>query len=196
MIEGCHRFLGRVWRLATGSLDRATVSDREPAPADEALDKETHRLIDRITSDFERWSYNTAVAACMEFVNGLYRYVQSEEGGRRATLDFAIDSLLMVLAPMAPHISAELWERRHPGRSPVHAQPWPVADAGKVRMETVTMVVQVNGKVRDRLDVPTSISEDEAVAASLASPRIVDALAGRPARKIVARPPRLVNLVV
>ena len=85
-------------------------------------------MIDRISRDYDRWSYNTAVAAAMEFVNTVYRHVQAPEGARRATVDFAVDSLLLLLAPMVPHITAELWERRHgegaavhtsrPGRSP------------------------------------------------------------------------------
>jgi leucyl-tRNA synthetase len=160
------------------------------------LEKETHRLIDRISRDFERWSYNTAVAAAMEFVNTVYRYVQSAEGGREETVGFAVDSLLLLLAPMAPHVTAELWERRHGEGSQVHAQAWPTADPGLVKVETVTMVVQVNGKVRDRLDVPAGIREEEATRLALACSRVADELAGRQPRRVVARPPRLVNVVV
>src|SRR5690606_4722850 len=108
-IEGCRRFLGRVWRLATGQV--GTPVDRDPTADDEAVEGATHRLVARITDDFERWHYNTAVAGCMEFVNELYRYAQSDAGPRRATLDTAIDTLLVVMAPMTPHIAAELYER-------------------------------------------------------------------------------------
>jgi leucyl-tRNA synthetase len=187
MIEGCHRFLGRVWRLAQWD----SVYDRSPAAEDEEMDKATHRLIDKVSSDFERWSYNTAVAACMEFVNDAYRYAQAPAGPRRETLAFACDSLLLMLAPMAPHISAELWERRHPGGPSVHQQTWPAADPAKLVVEAVTMVIQVNGKVRDRVEVPVDISEDDAVKRALSSPK----LAGLEPKKIVARPPRLVNVV-
>ena len=128
MMDGCNRFLGRVWRLATGGVERVTLVEREPTAGDLELEKGTHRLIDRVTRDYERWSYNTAVAAAMEFVNLLYRHVQAPEGARRATVDFAIDTLLLVLAPMAPHIAAELWERRHGEGTTVHDQRWPVAD--------------------------------------------------------------------
>jgi leucyl-tRNA synthetase len=196
MIEGCHRFLGRLWRLATGSVDRMSVAEREPTPADVALVKETHRLIDKVNSDFERWSYNTSVAACMEFVNGVYRYIQSPEGARRETLDFAVDSLLLLLAPMSPHITAELWERRHPGEEPLHARPWPSADPALVAVDTATMVVQINGKVVDRLEVSASLDEAAAVSAALASSRVADRLAGAQPKKVISRPPRLVNLVV
>jgi leucyl-tRNA synthetase len=196
MIEGCHRFLGRVWRVATGSVDRMTLVDRDPDASDIALEKETHRLIDRVSSDFERWSYNTAVAAAMEFLNSLYRHVQAPEGARRQTVDNAVDTLLLLLSPMAPHIAAELWERRHPDGTTVHAQPWPVADPALLTVDTVTLVIQINGKLRDKLDVSAYISEQEAVRLALRAPKVVDALAGREPRRVVARPPRLVNVVV
>jgi leucyl-tRNA synthetase len=196
MIEGCSRFLGRLWRLGTMTMDHATVAEREPTAADTDLDRDTHRLIDRISHDFDRWSYNTAVAAAMEFVNLVYKAVQSSDGVSRASLDFAVDSLLLVLAPMAPHITAELWEIRHPDRPPIHSQSWPVADPALVRVETVTMVVQVNGKVRDRIEVDAAISESDAVALALAASKVVAELAGRSPARVVARPPRLVNIVI
>jgi leucyl-tRNA synthetase len=185
-----------VWRLAIGGVERATLVDRTPTAADVDLDKATHRLVDRISRDFERWSYNTAVAAAMEFVNTVYRHVQARDGARRQSIDFAVDTLLLLMAPMTPHIAAELWERRHPNGSDVHAQPWPVADPAMVKMDTVTMVVQVNGKVRDRVEVDPGIGEQEATALALAVPKVVDALDGHRPAKVIARPPRLVNVVV
>jgi leucyl-tRNA synthetase len=196
MIEGCHRFLGRLWRLATGSVANASVVDRPASAEDAALVKETHRLIDRVNSDFERWSYNTAVAGCMEFLNSVYKYVQSPAGGCRSSVDFAVDSLLLLLAPMAPHITAELWEGRHPSSAPVHAQAWPVADPAMLTVDTVTMVVQVNGKVRDRIEVVPDITSDDAAAVALASPRVAAGLDAAEPKKVIARPPRLVNIVV
>ena len=196
MIEGCHRFLGRLWRLGVGAVPVPLVDRADPSGADVEMDKETHRLIDRVNSDYERWSYNTAVAACMEFLNSVYKYVQSEEGGRTATVDFAVDSLLLLLAPMAPHITAELWEHRRPSDGQLHFQAWPSADPAKLTVDTVTMVVQVNGKVRDRLEVAPDISEADAVALALASPRVVSELNGAEPKKVIARPPRLVNIVI
>jgi leucyl-tRNA synthetase len=172
-----------------------TLVERLPNADDIELEKATHRLIDRVSRDFERWSYNTAVAAAMEFVNTLYRHVQSPNGVRAQTVDVAIDSLLLLLAPMAPHVTAELWERRHGEKSHVHVQAWPVADPELVRVETVTMVVQVNGKVRDRVEVDTGISEDEAAEVALALPKVAAELAGRQPTRVIARPPRLVNIV-
>ncbi len=110
--------------------------------------------------------------------------------------DEALDSLLEMLAIMAPHVTAELWELRHPGEPSVHLQPWPTADPELVRQDSVTMVVQVNGKVRDRIDVDAGISEADAEAAALASAKVADALGGAAPRRVVVRPPRLVNVVV
>jgi leucyl-tRNA synthetase len=181
-IEGCARFLQRVWRLADPGSD--AVPD---AVGDDALavDRAAHRLIERITGEFERWSYNTAVAGYMEFVNLLHK---------RGATPFAVDTLLLLLAPAAPHVTAELWERRHPGDH-IHARPWPVADPALAAVDSVTMVVQVDGKVRARLEVDPGIGEAEAEALALADEHVVAELAGAAPRKVVVRPPRIVNIV-
>ena len=192
-IEGCSRFLHRVWRLALGEV-AGEVVDREPTAADAEVESSMHRLIQRVTDEYERWSYNTAVAGFMEQTNTLYKYVQSPEGARRATLDEAVDSLLLLMAPMTPHLSAELWERRRGGH--VHAESWPVADTTKVAREVVTLVVQVNGKVRDKLEVAPDITEADAEALALASPKVQAFLDGAEPRKVIVRVPKLVNVVV
>ncbi|MYI19162.1 MAG: leucine--tRNA ligase, partial [Acidimicrobiia bacterium] len=170
-IDGCAKFLGRVWRLVTGEAQAgAPARSGDPQPADLEVDRGAHRLVDRVTRDFERWSYNTAVAACMEYTNELYRYVQAPDGPHTDVLDEALDRLLLVMAPMVPHITAELWEHRC-GRH-IHTEAWPVAEEAKLRAERVTLVVQVNGKVRDRLEVDAAIDEAEAVQHALASERV------------------------
>ncbi|HEX2063650.1 MAG TPA: class I tRNA ligase family protein, partial [Acidimicrobiales bacterium] len=176
-LEGCSRFLKRVWRLALGE-------GADPARDPRGVDRAAHRLVVRVSEDYERWSYNTAVAALMEFTNLLYR---------DGTTDFAVDTLLLLLAPMAPHVSAELWERR--GRGDVHSQPWPHADPVMARAESVTMVVQVDGKVRDRIEVDPEIGPEEAESLALASARVQELLGGADPRRVVSRPPRLVNVV-
>jgi leucyl-tRNA synthetase len=175
-IEGCYRFLKRVWRLA---LPGAPTVDNPQ------VDRAAHRLIATVTDQFGRWSYNTAVASLMEFLNLL-----AKEGATA----FAIDTLLLLLAPMTPHIAAELWERRH--GTHIHEQRWPEADPELARLETVTLVVQVNGKVRDRIAVDPAISADEAEASALSSARVQELLAGQSPKKVVSRPPSLVNIVV
>jgi len=192
-IDGCARFLQRVWRLSLGEVGDPPVERAETA-ADLDIARSTNRLIVRITDEFERWSYNTAVAGCMEFTNELFKYAQSSDGPRRETLEVAIDTLLLLMAPMVPHITAELRQRRH--GDDIHRGAWPEADAALLVVESVTMVVQINGKVRDRIEVDAGIDEAQAVATALASPRIAELLDGAEPRKVIARPPQLVNLVV
>lgn len=219
VIEGRARFLTRVWRLGTGEAggraqergadqnrgatgaDRGRVAD-EADEADEAMLRATHRLIAKVTDSIDRWSFNTAVAALDEHVNALYRYVQT--GPRWATLDHSVDTLLVLLAPMAPHVTAELWEQRRGGdgtaadihSADVHAQPWPQADPDLARALTTTLVIQVNGKVRDRVEVDPDIDEAEAERLALASPKVLELLGDNQPARIVSRPPRLVNLVI
>jgi leucyl-tRNA synthetase len=186
VIDGCARFLARVWRLATGEV--ATV-DGAPRPAGN-LDRATHALIAKVSEDYDRWSYNTVVAACMEFTNLLYKHVQAD-----GTIpNEPVDTLLLLLAPMVPHVTAELWERRHPGEH-VHAQAWPTFDPALAAALTETMIVQVNGKVRDRIEVDAGIDEAEMERLAMASPKVQAALDGSRPAKVVARPPRLLNLV-
>ncbi|HUZ43199.1 MAG TPA: leucine--tRNA ligase [Acidimicrobiales bacterium] len=193
-VEGCNRFLARVWRVGSEDPDAFPVIDRDETDADREVTRSVHRLIQRIDDDFERWSYNTAVAALMEFVNGLYRYGRGQDGARRATVAPAVDTLLLLLAPMAPHITAELWERRWGGH--IHTEPWPQADPELARLERTTMIVQVNGKVRDKIEVDASIDEAGAEALALASERVIELLAGKAPRRVIVRPPALVNVVV
>jgi leucyl-tRNA synthetase len=193
-IEGAGRFLARLWRLAIPDSDLVPLARHGArTPADEAIHRSTHKMLDRITSDYDRWSFNTAVAAAMEFTNELYRYVQSDEGPHGVTLGDAVDALLLVLAPPVPHIAGELWEQLHGDH--IHERSWPVADADLLVEDTVTMVVQVNGKLRDRLEVAAEVSEADAEALALAAEGVQRHLTGAP-KKVIVRPPRLVNIVV
>jgi leucyl-tRNA synthetase len=177
-MEGTSRFLSRVWRLAEPTSDAVPAAE---GPAIEEVDRAAHRLIVRVTDEFERWSYNTAVAAFMEFTNLLYK---------KGSTAFAVDTLLQLLAPMAPHLTAELWARRHDGAH-VHERSWPVADPAMAAVDSVTMIVQVNGKVRAKLDVAPDI--DAADAERLALDAVT--LDGEP-KRVIAKPPKLVNIVV
>jgi leucyl-tRNA synthetase len=193
VIDGCGRFLDRVWRLAVPPEGAVPLLQAGPlTDGDLDVRRATHRLIDRVTRDFERWSYNTAVAACMEFVNLLHPYVR--DGGQAQVVDEAVDILLLLLAPMTPHVAAEAWERRHGDH--VHVHPWPVSDPKLAAEESVTMVIQLNGKVRHRIQVSPQISESEAEAMALASLPVVEALAGAAPRRVIVRVPKLVNIVI
>ena len=194
-IDGCAKFLARVWRLAEPNSGLAAgARDGDPTEADVVVDKATHRLVARITDEYDRWSYNTAIAGFMEFTNLVYRWVQADDGPHGPTLDAALDGLLLVMAPAAPHVCSELWELRNGGH--VHEESWPEADPAKLLDDTVTMVVQVNGRVRDRIEVSADIDEAAAEAAALASERVAAHLDGAPPKKVVVRPPGLVNVVV
>ncbi len=159
---------------------------------DVAVQRATHRLIDRVTRDYERWSYNTAVAACMEFVNLVQPYVRDD--GHALVAAEVVDTLLLLLAPMTPHLTAEAWERRHGDH--IHLRPWPVADPQLAAEDSVTMVVQVNGKVRDRIEVSPSIGEDEAEAPGPGLAAVMESLDGAAPRRVIVKPPKLVNVVV
>src|SRR5439155_9310183 len=129
----------------------AYLVDRE-SPSRPDLDalRGLHRVIKKVTEDIEGFSYNTAVAALMEYVNDLSKWVQSDEGAGRSTFEALVDDLLRLLAPMAPHLAAELWHRlEKPGI--VHEAAWPAFDSERVAAETVTLVIQSDGKVRDRV---------------------------------------------
>ena len=194
VIEGCGRFLDRVRRLTVEPV--ADGRDGERSAEDVQVERATHRLIAKVSDDIERWSFNTAVAACMEFSNELQRYLREAAGGpHRATHDAAADALLLLLAPLVPHVTAEAWERRRGEGAMVHSEPWPTFDPELARSESVTMVVQVNGKVRDRIEVTPDISEEDALRIALGSERVTGALQGAEPSRVVARPPRLVNFV-
>ncbi|MEI8051814.1 MAG: leucine--tRNA ligase, partial [Actinomycetes bacterium] len=134
VIDGCGRFLDRLWRLATA--DHQCRPGEASTTEDAEVRRATHRTIKKVSEDMERWSYNTAVAQLMELVNLLTRYVKTEGGASQDVLDEAIDALLLLLAPMAPHMPAELYERRHGAH--VHEQLWPTFDAALVTAETET----------------------------------------------------------
>jgi leucyl-tRNA synthetase len=197
VIEGCGRYLDRLWRTFSPEGEHAAALRSGPeTDADRDVRRATHRAIAAVTSDLERWSYNTAVAHCMEQLNLLQRYARDAAGPHEVVWQEAADALLALLAPLAPHVTAELWEQRHPGQPSVHLQRWPTFDPELIRAETVTMVVQVNGKLRDKIQVDPAIGEAEAEAVAVTSPKVIDALGGRTPQRVVVRPPRLVNLVV
>ena len=191
VINGCGRFLDRLWRI--GTTDHGARSGGATTDEDLEVRRATHRAIKKVSEDMERWSYNTAVAQLMELLNLLGRYVKTEGGPSEEVLAEAIDSMLLLLAPMAPHMPAELFELRTGLH--VHEQAWPTFDPELVVAETETMVVQIKGKVRDRLEVDPTISEADAIAAALASPKVSEELGGNEPSRVIARPPKLVNII-
>ncbi|MHA1215784.1 MAG: leucine--tRNA ligase [Candidatus Thorarchaeota archaeon] len=191
-IEGVHRFLRRVWDLVTVKPKSfaGQATDKEIA----ALRRVTHKTIRKATDDMESFSFNTMVAALMEFNNYLVKAKQTPVAQTDAWHE-SIRTLILLLAPTAPHIAEELWQRIGEPYS-VHNQTWPVLDEAAAADETVTLVVQVNGKLRERLPVPVGISEQDAQELAFASPRIQRHTANRKVIKIIYVPDKLMNIVV
>jgi leucyl-tRNA synthetase len=200
VIEGSRRFLDQVWRLATAPAPERTGALTD---ADVALRRATHQTIREVTDDLDNWSFHTAVARLRELRGAVARALDADDGGHRDVHGEAVDTLLRLLGPMTPHVASELWERRHPeapgarrgGPGGLAAERWPTADASLLTVSSETMVVQVNGKVRDRIEVDPHVSEEDAIALALASDKVVSALQGAIPSRVIARPPRLVNIV-
>jgi leucyl-tRNA synthetase len=186
-IEGTARLVDRIWRLV---LEVAARGPAE-APADGELVRATHRTIDRVSDDIlRRFQFHTPIAALFELVNEIYRV--KDDSSRAGEVRFATETVLSLIQPYAPHVAEELWERL--GHFRLWEQRWPEADPALVASDTVEVVVQVNGKLRDRLQVRAGTPEDELVALALASDRVQAHVHGEP-RKTIVVPDRLVNVV-
>ena len=191
-LNGMSRWMNRVFDLC--NRDSAEL---DSSPVDEGavrdLDRAVHKMIRRVTEDLERFKFNTALAALMECSNTMGRAWEAGSLSSDAW-DGAVENLLLLLAPMAPHISEELWERT--GREfSIHNQPLPPWDPELATDEVVTLVVQVNGRLRDRLEVPVSITEDEAKEAALSSRGVAVHTDGKQIVRVIYVPGKLVNVV-
>ncbi|HUP42201.1 MAG TPA: leucine--tRNA ligase, partial [Thermoanaerobaculia bacterium] len=187
-VTGAYRFLNRLWR-AYEALAGAPAT----APSDEALERRRHATIKRVTEDLERFKFNTAVAALMELLNALTRALD-EKTASRPRCEAALDTLVQLLHPVAPHLTEELWERRgHLGT--LLESTWPEWDEAKLVRDRVTIVVQVDGKLRDRLEVDAAAPEKEVREAALASEGVRRHLAAVEVARAVYVPGRLINFV-
>ena len=162
--------------------------------AERELSRITHQTIRKVTQDLEKMRFNTMLAALMELTNYLMK-TKAEGVVASSVWDGAIDSLLLMLAPTAPHFTEELWQRTGHSYS-IHNKSWPSWDEALAKDEEITLVVQINGKLRDRVTVPASITEDEARKLVLERPRVKAYTQGKEITKIIYVPGRLVNLVV
>ncbi|MDY6917213.1 MAG: leucine--tRNA ligase [Chloroflexota bacterium] len=189
-IKGIARWLNRVRDLALGDYREA-----QPDPAEtKGLRRLTHKTIKKATDDLERFHFNTMIAAFMEFTNHLGR-VRDEGSVETAAWQEAIDVLLLLLAPTAPHLAEELWTASGHAYS-IHNQPFPSWDPQLTAEEEFTLVVQVNGKLRDRVTAPVTITEEEARELALSRERIQPYVNDREIRRVIYVPRRLVNVVV
>jgi leucyl-tRNA synthetase len=176
-------------------LYKESVKEGNPAPQVlKVLRRKVHQTLRNVTRDFETFEFNTIVSSLMELMNEMYK---AREAGAAGTpeWDEALDLYLRMTAPVTPHIAEELWESLGKPYS-IHQQPWPAFDPAAAVEDQIILVVQVNGKVRDRIDVPVGISDADAKAAALSSEAVQKYLEGNPPKKIVVVPGKLVSIVV
>ena len=194
-IDGIHRWLARVWQAAQpdGADAPAAAGGPEADEISRALRRATHTAIDAVTDGYLDFRFNTSIARLMELTNAIGRAREAGLGGSDAVAE-AADTLLLLLAPVAPHIAEELWERRGHAYS-IHRHPWPVADPALAAADTIELPVQVDGKLRDRLVVTPDTPAEEIERMALASPHVQRYLAGRPPRRVIQIPGKLVNVV-
>src|SRR6478736_2704438 len=181
---GVHQWLGRVF----AAVDDAMASD---AAEPDSLVRLTHKTVKGVTDDMERFRFNTAISKLQVLTNEMHASLDAGSGARDAAR-----ALVLMLAPLAPFAAEELWREVIGQGSSVHVSSWPAYDTALAADDTVTMVVQVNGKVRDKIEVSADISEADAEATARSSDRVARALDGREISKTIVRAPKLVNLVV
>lgn len=202
-INGMHRFLSRVWRVVQDYSEnydsdwRGRVREEANASsAGKAIARKVHQTIRKVTEDIDTLQFNTAVAALMELLNDLAKYVQNAKPeGKSAVFSEAIEMLLTLLSPMAPHMADELWNQLgHEGF--ILNLPWPDYDPEAAKAEEITIVVQINGKVRDKMTVPADTDAKGIEQLALESEKVKPLMDGKQVRNVVVVPGRLVNIVV
>jgi leucyl-tRNA synthetase len=185
-VDGAARFLQRLWRLA---LEQAERGGDGSVATGTALARKAHETIAKVSDDIERrFVFNTPVAAVMELVNEISR--QPDDPAAR----FAVETAVSLIQPYAPHAAEELWQRL--GHERLWEHPWPEADPSQLERDTIELVVQVNGKVRDRLQVAVGLGNDELTQLARASERVRSYLNGGEPRKVIVVPDKLVNFVL
>jgi leucyl-tRNA synthetase len=189
--SGSARFLARAWRLAG---DVTTAPGTDPAGGDVALRRATHRTLDEVTGLIEGFRFNVAVARVMELVNVTRKAIDSGVGGADPAVREAVEAVAIMLSLFAPYTSEDIWARL--GHQPAVALAgWPAIDPALLVEDSVTCVVQIQGKVRDRLEVSPSIGDDDLRELALKSAAVQKALDGRDIRTVIVRAPKLVNIV-
>ena len=193
-IEGVSRFLHRAWTVILDPPPKSDSGGDQQQEQEQALERKLHQTIIKVTDDMQEFRFNTAIAAMMELNNWLLRSKGSAAYGTPIWNE-AIHSLVLMMAPIFPHISEELWSRLGHEQS-VHLQSWPPGDADKAREEEVTIVVQVNGKVRDKLTKAPGADKDALEAEALNLQNVQRWIDGKNVRKVIVVPDKLVNIVV
>jgi leucyl-tRNA synthetase len=192
-LEGVWRFLNRFWSVINDNWITGKGSDKETSES-KAIERLRHKTIKRVTEDLSNFRFNTALAALMECNNVLVKQ-QHEPVAQTSAYCMTLESMMQLLAPMAPHITEELWHiTGHTGS--IHTTSWPIYDEEMTQDKTFTLVIQVNGKVRERIEVPATISENEARSVALDNQKVASFVGDNTIQKIIYIPGRLVNIVV
>ena len=193
-VEGSFRFLNRVWRLIYQTKDRLSGELLEFTAKDKELNRLLNATVKKVTEDIEeRFNFNTAISAIMELVNGLYQYKEGEINP--GLLKDALNKLTVLLSPFAPHLAEELWEALGHKNS-VHLEKWPVYDEKALLTEEVEIVLQINGKVKDRVMVPRGAAEEQLKDIALNTPKIKELTSGKKIIKVIIVPEKLINIVI
>ncbi len=191
-VEGCYRFLNRIWKLVLNIYDRTDYTDSELTPEDCDLRRVVHMTLKKVTADIsERFNFNTAISAMMELVNAMSAY----KGNNGAMLKDAAEKLLIMLSPFAPHIADELWQLTNHSNT-VYNTPWPAYNEAFLQQNEVEIAVQINGKLKARLTIPTGLDKADAEAHVRALPDFAKWLGDKQAVKVIIVPDKLVNIVV
>lgn len=189
-IEGVVRWIRRVWTIST----EPTVSGTPSGEILRNLRRKVHQTLRQVTHDFETFEFNTIISALMELLNEMSKAREAGAAGSKEWKE-AQDIYLRMLAPVAPHVAEELWALQGKPYS-IHSQPWPEVDEAAAAEEEITLIVQVNGKVRDRISVPADIEEESAKALAINSEAVAKYLQDKEPRKVILVPGKLVNIVV
>jgi leucyl-tRNA synthetase len=194
--QGAHKWLSRVWRSVWEAAESGTVAPGETSGDDEGQDelrRVVHRTRKAVTADMERHRFNVAIAKLMTLTNELVRALDAGLHGPQTRE--AAESLTQMIAPFAPHMAEELWRRALGNQASVFRTTWPTWDEAYARSDKVVLIVQVDGKVRDRVTVPADASEDRCRELALGSERVAASLDGRSVDRVIVRAPKLVNIV-
>ncbi len=197
-VEGSFRFLKRVWHLVLENIETLKVAqERELDQEDKKLRHIIHRTIKKVSEDIERrFNFNTAISAIMEMVNAMVDYNEQKKNLKnKMVLEEATKNLLLLLAPFIPHITEELWQMMGEKES-IHLQSWPSYNEDIARAKEVTLVVQINGKVRDRITVEADISEERMKELALSSDKVKKYIEGKEIIKVLTAARKLVSIVV
>ncbi len=197
-VEGASRFLKRLWKAVHDHLQRGTPGALDTTRLDDAqkaLRRKTHETIAKVSDDYgRRLTFNTAIAAVMELYNEVSRFEDASPQGLAVARE-ALNAAVLLLSPIAPHICHGLWQAMNPGAAVID-QPWPVADESALVRDSIELVVQINGKLRAKLQVAANADQESIKTMALADDNVQRFMEGKPAKKVIVVPGKLINIVV